>query len=138
MRLLFVGDIIGRAGRAALLEHVPKLQEALAAGLQTPCRPVNGENAAGGFRTNRGYLRGILCHGIDTITLGNHSFDQRELLVFIERVQPQLTRPVNYPKGTPGRGAALIESAAGARLLVINVLGLFMNRLRRPLRRSRS
>jgi 2',3'-cyclic-nucleotide 2'-phosphodiesterase len=128
MRLLFVGDIIGRAGRAALLEQVPLLRERWALDFVV----VNGENAAGGFGLTEATHEEFLAAGVDAVTLGNHSFDQRELLVFIER-QPRLIRPANYPKGTPGRGAALIENAAGARLLVINVLGrVFMESLDDP------
>ena len=128
MRLLFVGDIIGRAGRAALLEYVPRLRERWTLDFVV----VNGENAAGGFGLTEAIYEEFLAVGVDAVTLGNHSFDQRELLVFIER-QPRLIRPVNYPKGTPGRGAALIENSAGARLLVINVLGrVFMESLDDP------
>ena len=128
MRLLFVGDIIGRAGRAALQEHVPQLRQRWALDFVV----VNGENAAGGFGLTEAICEEFLAVGVDAVTLGNHSFDQRELLVFIER-QPRLIRPANYPKGTPGRGAALIENAAGARLLVINVLGqVFMQSLDDP------
>ena len=66
------------------------------------------------------------------MTLGNHAFDQREALVFIER-QPRLIRPVNFPPGTPGRGAAVVENAKGARLLIVNVMGrIFMDALDDP------
>jgi metallophosphoesterase (TIGR00282 family) len=93
---------------------------------------VNGENAAGGFGITEVIYRDFIEAGADAITLGNHAWDQREALVFIERA-PRLVRPVNYPKGTPGRGAALVETRAGARVLVVNVMGrIFMDPLDDP------
>jgi 2',3'-cyclic-nucleotide 2'-phosphodiesterase len=128
IRLLFVGDIVGRSGRAALLEQVPLLRSRW--GLDFVI--INGENAAGGFGLTEAIFEEFLAAGVDAVTLGNHAFDQREALVFIDR-QPRLIRPVNYPQGTPGRGAAMIESAKGARLLVVNVLGrIFMDALDDP------
>jgi 2',3'-cyclic-nucleotide 2'-phosphodiesterase len=128
IRLLFVGDIVGRSGRAALLEQVPLLRARW--GLDFVI--VNGENAAGGFGLTEAIFEEFLAAGVDAVTLGNHAFDQREALVFIAR-QPRLIRPVNYPLGAPGRGAAVIESAKGARLLVVNVLGrIFMDALDDP------
>ena len=93
---------------------------------------VNGENAAGGFGITEAIYQEIIEAGADAVTLGNHAWDQREALVFIERA-PALIRPVNYPPGTPGRGAALITAKNGARVLVINALG---PHLHRPARRS--
>jgi metallophosphoesterase (TIGR00282 family) len=128
IRLLFIGDVVGRSGRAAVLEHVPLLRDRW--GLDFVI--VNGENAAGGFGLTEAIFEEFLAAGVDAVTLGNHAFDQREALVFIER-QPRLIRPANYPPGTPGRGAALIENAKGARLLIVNVLGrLFMDALDDP------
>src|SRR5450432_4681968 len=125
MRLLFVGDVVGRAGRAILLTQLPLLRARW--GLDFVV--VNGENAAGGFGLTESLFEEFLTVGVDAVTLGNHAFDQREALVFIER-QPRLIRPVNFPPGTPGRGASLIENAKGARLLVVNVLGrIFMDAL---------
>ena len=100
MRLLFLGDIVGKPGRVAVLEHLPGLRKAW----QLDCVIINGENAAGGFGITETICEEILAAGADAITLGNHSFDQREALVFIER-QKRLLRPVNYPSSTPGRGA---------------------------------
>lgn len=128
MRLLFVGDIVGRAGRAAFVSHVPKLR----ARWSLDAVVVNGENAAGGFGITESICQELLDAGADCITLGNHSFDQREALVFIAR-QPRLIRPLNYPKGTPGAGTALVELAGGQRLLVINAMGrTFMDALDDP------
>src|SRR6516162_6267312 len=117
MRLLFVGDVVGRSGRAAVIEQVPLLRARWSRDFVI----VNGENAAGGFGVTESILEDFLAVGVDAVTLGNHAFDQREALVFIER-QPRLLRPANYPPGTPGRGAAIVENAGGARLLIVNLL----------------
>jgi hypothetical protein len=125
MRLLFVGDVVGRSGRVALLDQLPRLRERW----KLDFVAVNGENAAGGFGITEAICDEFLSAGADAVTLGNHAFDQREALVFIER-QPRLIRPVNYPKGTPGRGANLLEASSGARVLVVNVMGrVFMDPL---------
>ena len=118
MRLLFIGDIVGRAGRAIVMERLP----ALRAQWKLDCVVINAENAAGGFGLTEAICEELIGAGADALTLGNHSFDQREALVFINR-QPRLVRPANYNSGTPGRGAALVETASGARVLVVNLLG---------------
>jgi metallophosphoesterase (TIGR00282 family) len=128
MRILFLGDIVGRPGRNAVIERLPSLRERW----QLDCAVINGENAAGGFGITEAICDEILAAGADAITLGNHSFDQREALVFIER-QPRLLRPVNYPSGTPGRGANLIDTASGRRVLVVNAMGrVYMDPLDDP------
>src|ERR687893_740852 len=115
MRILFIGDIVGRSGRAVVIERLP----GLIADWELDLVVINGENAAGGFGITEVIYQDLLDAGADAITLGNHAWDQREALVFIERA-PRLIRPINYPAGTPGRGAALIEAKNGARVLVIN------------------
>src|SRR5882757_7731196 len=105
MRLLFVGDVVGRSGRTILLERLPGLVRDWKLDLVV----VNGENAAGGFGITEPIYNELIDAGADAITGGNHSWDQREALVFIERA-PRLLRPVNYPAGAPGRGAAMIEA----------------------------
>src|ERR671910_3076994 len=128
MRILFIGDIVGRSGRTILLDRLPKLSAEWKLDLVI----VNGENAAGGFGITEAIYEEFVDAGADAITLGNHAWDQREALVFIERA-PRLIRPLNYPAGTPGRGAALIETRAGARVLVINAMGrIFMDPLDDP------
>ncbi|UDL93239.1 TIGR00282 family metallophosphoesterase [Lichenihabitans sp. PAMC28606] len=128
MRLLFIGDVMGRSGRTAIATELPRLK----AEWQLDCIVVNGENAAGGNGITEAICTDIIEAGADAVTLGNHSFDQREALVFIER-EPRLIRPLNYPKGTPGRGVALIEIADGRRVLVMNVMGrVFMDALDDP------
>ncbi|GLK56745.1 metallophosphoesterase (TIGR00282 family) [Methylopila capsulata] len=118
MRLLFLGDVVGRAGRNVVAERLPALRERWALDVVV----INGENAAGGFGITEAIYNDLLDAGCDAVTLGNHAFDQREALVFAERAD-RLVRPVNFPKGTPGRGAQLIEARDGARVLVVNVMG---------------
>jgi metallophosphoesterase (TIGR00282 family) len=128
MRLLFIGDIVGRSGRTIVYERLPKLIRDWKLDLVV----ANGENAAGGFGITESIYNELREAGADAVTLGNHAWDQKEALVFIERA-PQLIRPINYPTGTPGRGSSVIESKNGARALVINVMGrIFMDPLDDP------
>jgi metallophosphoesterase (TIGR00282 family) len=128
MRILFIGDILGRAGRTVVHERLPGLVRDWKLDLVV----INGENAAGGFGITEVIYNEFIDAGADAVTLGNHSFDQREALVFIERA-PRLIRPVNYPKGTPGRGAALVETKNGKHALVINAMGrVFMDAMDDP------
>ena len=130
MRLLFVGDVVGRSGRKVLLETLPRLRRRYSLDFVI----VNGENAAGGFGITEAILSEFLEAGADCVTLGNHAFDQKDALVFIDR-QPRLVRPLNLPNGTPGRGAGLYKAANGADVLVINALGrVFMNEMDCPFR----
>jgi metallophosphoesterase (TIGR00282 family) len=128
MRILFIGDIVGRSGRNVLLDKLPKL----VAEWKLDLAVVNGENAAGGFGITEAIYNDFIDAGADAVTLGNHAWDQREALVFIERA-PRLIRPINYPQDTPGRGAAMIDCKNGARALVINAMGrIFMDPLDDP------
>jgi metallophosphoesterase (TIGR00282 family) len=128
MRILFVGDVVGRSGRTIVLDRLP----GLITDWKLDCVIVNGENAAGGFGITESIYQELLDAGADAITLGNHAWDQREALVFIERA-PRLVRPLNFPSGTPGRGAALIDAKNGARVLVANLMGrIFMEPLDDP------
>ena len=128
MRILFIGDIVGRSGRTILLNQMPKLIAEWSLDLVV----VNGENAAGGFGITETIYNDFIDAGADAITLGNHAWDQREALVFIERA-PRLIRPINFPPGTPGRGAAMIDTKNGAKALVINAMGrIFMEPLDDP------
>ena len=128
LRILFVGDVVGRAGRTAISEHLPGMIRDWALDLVV----VNGENAAGGFGITEAIYNEMIDAGADAITLGNHAWDQREALVFIERA-PRLIRPLNYPPGTPGRGSAMIDAKNGAKVLVINAMGrIFMEPLDDP------
>jgi len=128
MRILFVGDVVGRSGRIVVTERLPGLIR----DWKLDFVVVNGENAAGGFGITEPIYNELIDAGADAITLGNHAWDQKEALVFIERA-PRLIRPVNYPAGTPGRGAALCEARSGARVLVVNAMGrIFMDPLDDP------
>jgi 2',3'-cyclic-nucleotide 2'-phosphodiesterase len=130
MRILFVGDVVGRSGRAIVTERLPRLVSEWKLDLVI----VNGENSAGGFGITEAILEELIGAGADAVTLGNHAFDQKDALVFIERF-PQLVRPINYPKGTPGRGASLIRTQGGADVLVINAMGrIFMPEMDDPFR----
>jgi len=130
MRFLFLGDVVGRSGRLAVIDQLPKLRERYRLDFVV----VNGENAAGGFGITEPILLELLDAGADVVTMGNHVFDQREALVFIERYD-RLLRPVNFPPGTPGKGAGLFKTAGGADVLVINAQGrVFMADLDDPFR----
>jgi len=130
MRLLFIGDVVGRAGRRVVLGELPRLRARY--GLDFVV--VNAENAAGGFGITEPILEDLLSAGADVVTLGNHAFDQKEALVFIAR-HDRLLRPINYPPGTPGKGSGLFKATNGAEVLVINAMGLiFMPELGCPFR----
>ena len=130
MRLLFLGDIVGRSGRKAVIDALPGLRARYALDFVA----INGENAAGGFGITEAILEELIEAGADAVTLGNHAFDQKEALVFIERHE-RLLRPINYPAGTPGRGAGMFKTAGGADVLVINAMGrIFMPELDCPFR----
>jgi metallophosphoesterase (TIGR00282 family) len=128
MRLLFLGDVVGRSGRTVVVEQLPRLRE----DWKLDFVAVNGENAAGGFGITEAIYEELVDAGADVITLGNHAWDQREALVFIERA-PHLIRPLNYPAGTPGRGSVIAPAKNGARVLVVNLMGrIFMDALDDP------
>ncbi|MFO1122106.1 MAG: TIGR00282 family metallophosphoesterase [Hyphomicrobiales bacterium] len=121
MRLIFLGDVVGKSGRDAVTRELPLLRTRYNPDLVV----VNGENAAHGFGITEDIFLGLLAAGADVVTLGNHAFDQREALIFIER-HPNLLRPLNWPAGCPGRGTALVDTATGKRVLVMNAMGRVM------------
>ena len=120
MRIAFFGDVVGRAGRDGLTEHLPALRRAL--GLEFVV--VNAENAAAGFGITESTARELFAAGADCLTLGNHAWDQKEALTLIVR-EHRLLRPLNYPvmAQAPGRGAQLFETERGRRVLVVSLLG---------------
>lgn len=120
MRFAFFGDVVGRSGRDGLADHLPDLRRRLDLDFVV----VNAENAASGFGITENTARELYDAGADCLTLGNHSWDQKEALTYIVR-EPRLIRPLNYPvlSDAPGRGANLYETARGQRILVINLLG---------------
>ncbi len=130
MRILFLGDVVGRAGREATLAALPKLR----ADLRVDLAIVNGENASHGFGLAPDMARALFAAGADVITLGNHAWDRKEILGFIGD-HPRLIRPLNYPPGTPGAGVVSVEVSDGRRAMVLQVMGrLFMDALDCPFR----
>lgn len=128
MRLLFCGDVLGRTGRDAVVAQVPKLRESLSLDFVV----VNGENAAHGFGITPKICEEFFAAGVDVVTLGNHSWDQREIIPYLD-AEPRVLRPRNFPPGTPGRGAGLFEATRGRKVLVTQVMGrLFMDPLDCP------
>lgn len=118
MRILFLGDLVGRSGRTVAIDALPRLREQLS----LDCVIVNAENSASGFGVTSKIALEVFDAGADAITLGNHAFDNREIIGFLPN-EPRIVRPLNLPKGAPGRGSQLIEIADGRRVLVINALG---------------
>jgi metallophosphoesterase (TIGR00282 family) len=128
MRLLFLGDVVGRSGRNAVIAQLP----GLIAKHRFDFVIVNGENAAGGFGITEEIFQELVAAGADCVTTGNHVWDQREALTFADRHE-RFLRPVNYPTGSPGRGANVYTAKNDARVLVVNVMGsLFMPSLDDP------
>jgi len=122
MRLLFLGDMVGKSGRTAVWEQLP----GLISDFKLDFVIVNGENAAGGFGITEEMFRATLDAGADVVTTGNHVWNQREALEFAPR-EERFLRPVNFPKGTPGRGSGVYMAKNGARVMVSNIMGrLFM------------
>ena len=123
MRLLFLGDMVGRSGRVAVYERLP----GLISDYRIDFTVVNGENAAGGFGITEPILNDTLAAGADVVTTGNHVWDQREALVFADR-HSQFLRPANFPNGSPGKGMGVYEAKNGARVMVSNIMGrVFMS-----------
>ena len=130
MRFLFLGDVMGRAGRDAVTERLPGLVERYRFDFVV----VNGENASHGKGLTEAHFNALRNAGADVVTLGDHAFDQREALTYIER-ETTLIRPINMPPGTPGRGAMFVEGRNGHRVLVVNALGrVFMPPVDDPFR----
>ncbi len=130
MKLLFIGDIVGRPGRDLVRRHVRALASAHAADVVI----ANGENAAGGAGITRDNMFEILSAGVHVITTGNHVWDKRETLEFIGN-ETRLLRPANYPEGTPGSGSCVMAAPNGVRVGVINVMGrVFLHAIDDPFR----
>jgi len=124
MRILFLGDVVGRAGRRAITERLAGLKARLKADFTV----VNGENASGGMGLTAPHARLILDAGADCITLGDHAFDQKDMLSFVEE-EPRVLRPLNYAREAPGRGHRVFQDARGRKVLVLQALGqVFMKR----------
>ncbi|MBH90227.1 MAG: TIGR00282 family metallophosphoesterase [Magnetovibrio sp.] len=128
MNILMCGDVLGKSGRRAILDNI----ESLRFQLKTDFIIVNGENAAHGFGITEKICKSFYEVGVDVITTGNHVWDQRELMNYIDS-DPKLLRPMNYPRGTPGAGYGIFETVTGKTILVMNLMGrLFMDSLDDP------
>lgn len=130
MRILFIGDAVGRSGREAVGAALPRLRAALRIDLAV----VNAENASHGFGLAPDMATALFTAGADVITLGNHAWDRKEIIPYIAET-PRLIRAINFPPGTPGAGSALVELHGGRRALVLQAMGrLFMDPLDCPFR----
>jgi 2',3'-cyclic-nucleotide 2'-phosphodiesterase len=124
MRLLFLGDVMGRSGRTAVAERLPAIRAAW--GLDFVV--VNGENATSGAGLSGDHAKGLIAAGADCVTLGDHAFDQKDMLSFIE-TEGRVIRPLNFSRAAPGKGSRLFHLADGRKVLVAQVLGqVFMKR----------
>lgn len=124
MKILFLGDVMGRSGRRAIAERLTGIRERLKLDFVV----VNGENATSGAGLTPDHALGLFAAGIDVLTLGDHAFDQRDMLSHIDR-EPRLIRPLNFAKGAPGQGARVFDVPGGRKILIAQVLGqVFMKR----------
>ncbi len=130
MKILFLGDLVGRTGRDAAAAAIPGLRQRLGLDLVV----VNGENASHGFGLSPEMARTLFAAGVDVLTLGNHAWDRKEIIPYIES-ERRLIRPLNYPPGTPGGGSVVVDLPDGRKVLVVQVMGrLFMDALDDPFR----
>ena len=130
MRLLYCGDIMGKPGRDAMVTHIPDLRRELGLDFVVAC----GENAAHGFGITSAICHSLYDAGVDVITLGNHAWDQREIISFIT-AERRLLRPINYPPETPGQGFGIYTTAKGRRVLVVQLMcRLYMDAMDDPFR----
>ena len=130
MRILFLGDTVGRSGREGAAAALPGLRKTLGIDLAI----VNAENASHGFGLAPDMAAALFAAGADVLTLGNHAWDRKEIIPYIAQ-QPRLIRPLNFPPGTPGAGFVVVEVPGGRRALVLNAMGrLFMDPLDCPFR----
>ena len=128
MRLLLCGDVVGRSGRTVVTAEMPRLRRELALDFVI----VNGENAAHGFGITDRICEELYASGVDVITTGNHVWDRREIISYIDG-DPRLLRPINFPPGTPGKGHGVFALADGRRVMVINAMArLFMDAIDDP------
>ncbi|GAB4286425.1 MAG: TIGR00282 family metallophosphoesterase [Roseovarius sp.] len=124
MRILYLGDVVGRAARQAVIAALPRLR----ADWRLDFVVVNGENATGGMGLSGAHASALLAAGADCVTLGDHAFDQKDMLQFIT-TEPRVLRPLNFARQAPGRGFGVFADARGRKVLVAQVLGqVFMKR----------
>lgn len=124
MKILFLGDVVGRSGRSAITNNLPTLIKTN----QIDFSIVNAENATSGMGLSVKHAKEILGNGADCITLGDHAFDQKDMLQFIEQ-EDRILRPLNFSKSAPGKGSKIYADKRGRKILVSQVLGqVFMKR----------
>ena len=124
MRIMFFGDVMGRAGRSAIINELQNLRSKNGADFVI----INAENASSGLGLSSQHAMDILSSGADCITLGDHAFDQKDMMQFIEK-EPRIIRPLNYAKTAPGKGANIFSDKRGRKILVSQILGqVFMKR----------
>ncbi|MEL6644742.1 MAG: TIGR00282 family metallophosphoesterase [Pseudomonadota bacterium] len=124
MKILYLGDVVGRSGRAAVAAHLPRMRADWALDFVV----VNGENATSGHGLSGAHAKALFEAGADVVTLGDHAFDQKDMVQAIA-AEPRILRPINFAKEAPGKGARVFEAPGGRRVLVAQVLGqVFMKR----------
>ena len=129
MKIIYLGDVVGKSGRTAVMKHLPMLREKY----NFDFLILNGENAAHGFGITPRICEEFFEAGINVITLGNHAWDKREIMNYIQK-ENRLIRPLNYPENTPGKGSELYKTRSGDKIFVAQVMGcLFMKPLENPL-----
>jgi len=130
VKLLFIGDVIGKPGREALSRELHRIVDRHMVDLVI----ANGENAAGGFGLTEETAQDLFKCGVQMITSGNHIWDKKDALDYIKR-EERIVRPANYPEGTPGKGATIVKTPGGTKVGVLNLEGrVFMNNLDCPFR----
>jgi len=128
VKIVYLGDLVGRSGRKIVAEKLPEIQEKL----KPDAIIVNGENAAAGFGITEKIAKELFDLGIAVISTGNHVWDQKDTKRYIN-TEPRMIRPINYPEGAPGKGSVIVEDNRGRGILVINVMGrIFMDPLDDP------
>ena len=124
MKILFLGDVVGRSGRTAIIENLPKLRAEWSLDFVV----VNGENATSGVGLSGAHAKTLLEAGADVLTLGDHAFDQKDMMTFVAS-EPRVIRPINFSKAAPGAGARVFQDRRGRKILIAQVLGqVFMKR----------
>ena len=124
MKMLCLGDVVGRSGRTAIVENLPRLRAAWKLDFVV----VNGENATNGAGLSGAHAKLLLDAGADCLTLGDHAFDQKDMMSFIEK-EPRIIRPINLARAAPGKGYRIFDAPGGRKVLVAQVLGqVFMSR----------
>jgi metallophosphoesterase (TIGR00282 family) len=130
VKLLFIGDIIGKPGREALSRELHRIVDKHMVDLVI----ANGENAAGGFGLTAETAQDLFKCGIHLLTSGNHIWDKKDAMEYIKR-EERIVRPANYPEGAPGRGSAIVRTPGNVKVAVLNLEGrVFMNNLDCPFR----